>query len=135
MNKNKTEGYVIAAWVTLMLLIGIITNLGDSDKAVSGGGVTSTGSGKGGTTTSTGTGGNVKSKNGAAGTKQAGNTGKRNSSSKSKSKAQENSYDAGYDDVYDNGDYDYDRYDRDGEYADGVDDALEDYYDEYGEDW
>ena len=29
------------------------------------------------------------------------------------------------------GDYDYDRYDRDSDYADGVDDAM----DEYGEDW
>ena len=31
----------------------------------------------------------------------------------------------------DDGDYDYDRYDRDSDYADGVDDAM----DEYGEDW
>jgi len=29
------------------------------------------------------------------------------------------------------GDYDYDRYDRDSDYADGVDDAM----DEFGEDW
>ena len=29
------------------------------------------------------------------------------------------------------GDYDYDRYHRDSDYADGVDDAM----DEYGEDW
>ena len=28
-------------------------------------------------------------------------------------------------------DYDYDRYDRDSDYADGVDDAM----DEFGEDW
>ena len=40
------------------------------------------------------------------------------------------SYD-GYDDIYMDGDYDYDRYDRDSDYADGVDDAM----DEYGEDW
>ena len=37
----------------------------------------------------------------------------------------------GYDDIYMDGDYDYDRYDRDSDYADGVDDAM----DEYGEDW
>ena len=37
----------------------------------------------------------------------------------------------GYDDIYMDGDYDYDRYDRDRDYADGVDDAM----DEYGEDW
>lgn len=36
------------------------------------------------------------------------------------------SYDDGYDDVYMDGDYDYDRYNRDSDYADGVDDAMED---------
>ena len=42
-----------------------------------------------------------------------------------------NSYDDGYDDIYMDGDYDYDRYDRDSDYADGVDDAM----DEFEEDW
>ena len=32
-------------------------------------------------------------------------------------------YDAGYDDVMEGDDYDWDRYRRDSEYADGVDDA------------
>ena len=41
------------------------------------------------------------------------------------------SYDDGYDDIYMDGDYDYDRYDRDSDYADGVDDAME----EFDEDW
>lgn len=41
------------------------------------------------------------------------------------------SYDEGYDDIYMDGDYDYDRYDNDSDYADGVDDAME----ESGEDW
>lgn len=41
------------------------------------------------------------------------------------------SYDDGYDDVYMDGDYDYNRYNRDSNYADGVDDAM----DEFGEDW
>lgn len=41
------------------------------------------------------------------------------------------SYDDGYDDIYMEGDYDYDRYDRDSDYADGVDDAM----DEFDEDW
>mgnify|MGYP000591662576 CR=1 FL=1 len=36
-----------------------------------------------------------------------------------------------YDDIYMDGDYDYDRYDRDSDYADGVDAAM----DELGEDW
>ena len=41
------------------------------------------------------------------------------------------SYDDGYDDIYMDGDYDYDRYDMDSDYADGVDDAM----DEFEEDW
>ena len=41
------------------------------------------------------------------------------------------SYDDGYDDIYMDGDYDYDRYERDSDYADGVDDAM----DEDEEDW
>lgn len=35
-------------------------------------------------------------------------------------------YDAGYEDVYDNDDFDLDRYNSDRDYADGVDDAMED---------
>lgn len=41
------------------------------------------------------------------------------------------SYDDGYDDIYMDGDYDYDRYESDSDYADGVDDAM----DEFEEDW
>lgn len=41
------------------------------------------------------------------------------------------SFKDGYDDIYMDGDYDYDRYDRDSDYADGVDDAM----DEFDEDW
>lgn len=52
---------------------------------------------------------------------------KKNSSGKSTY----DSYDDGYDDIYMDGDYDYDRYDSDSDYADGVDDAM----DETGEDW
>lgn len=45
------------------------------------------------------------------------------------------SYDDGYDDIFMNGDYDYDRYDKDRGYADGVDDAIDEYEEEFGEDW
>lgn len=45
------------------------------------------------------------------------------------------SYDDGYDDVYMEGDYDEDRYNRDSDYADGVDDAIEDDYEEGDGDW
>ena len=45
------------------------------------------------------------------------------------------SYDDGYDGVYMDGDYDVDRYNNNSDYADGVDDAIENEY-EYGEgDW
>ena len=37
-----------------------------------------------------------------------------------------NSYDEGYEDVYEDDDYDWDRYWSDSDYADGVDDAMED---------
>lgn len=36
------------------------------------------------------------------------------------------SYDEGYEDIYDNEDYDMDRYNNDSEYASGVDDAMDD---------
>lgn len=42
-----------------------------------------------------------------------------------------NSYDDGYDDIYMDDDYDYDRYYKDSDYADGVDDAMDD----LDEDW
>ena len=45
------------------------------------------------------------------------------------------SYDEGYDSVYEDDDYDLDRYDRDQDYADGVEDAISDYEDEFGEEW
>ena len=43
----------------------------------------------------------------------------------SKKKNYYNSYDDGYDSIYDDGDYDDYRYDRDSDYADGVDDAMD----------
>jgi hypothetical protein len=47
------------------------------------------------------------------------------SNSKYNSSHSHDSYDSGYDDVYMDGDYDQDRYDRDDDYATGVDDAIE----------
>ncbi len=43
------------------------------------------------------------------------------------------SYDKGFDDVLENEDYDWDRYDSDMDYASGVDDAMGDSCD--GGDW
>ena len=61
---------------------------------------------------------------------------KKNSSTKSSSKKSNpyKNYDEGYDDVYMDDDCDLDRYNKDRDYADGVDDAEED-EEEYGEDW
>jgi len=47
-------------------------------------------------------------------------------SSKPSSSSWMDSYDEGYEDVYYDEDYDQDRYDRDSDYAAGVDDAMED---------
>ena len=52
------------------------------------------------------------------------------SGTKKSTTTKKSTYDS-YDDIYMDGDYDYDRYDRDSDYADGVDDAM----DEYGEAW
>lgn len=46
--------------------------------------------------------------------------------SKYNSSHSHDSYDSGYDDVYMDGDYDQNRYDRDDDYATGVDDAIDD---------
>ena len=53
----------------------------------------------------------------------------------SRSASYDDSYDSGYDAVMDDDDYDWDRYQNDVDYASGVDDAMEDYDDEYGEEW
>lgn len=63
------------------------------------------------------------------------NSNKSNSSSSyhssSGSSSSSSSYDEAYDDYYYDGDYDTDRYEEDQDYADGIDDAM----DEYGDDW
>ena len=58
------------------------------------------------------------------------NSSTKKSSTGTSSSKKSNIYDS-YDDIYMDGDYDYDRYDRDSGYADGVDDAM----DEFDEDW
>ena len=53
------------------------------------------------------------------------------SSSSSKKSYSQKTYDDGYDDVYNDGEPDWDRYYTDDHYAAGADDAM----DEYGDDW
>jgi hypothetical protein len=79
----------------------------------------STGSTNKSTTTSTGS-------TSKSSTKSSSSSTSKSSSSKS---SYSNSYDEGYEAIYDDDDYDIDRYNSDSDYADGVDDAMED------EDW
>ena len=74
----------------------------------------------------TGTSSTNKNTTGTSNTKKN-NTG----TSSSKKNNPYNSYDDGYDDIYMDDDYDYDRYYKDSDYADGVDDAMDD----LDEDW
>lgn len=61
---------------------------------------------------------------------------RKNSSSSGSSKYRtRDSYDDGYEAVYDEDDYDEDRYSEDDDYASGVDDAMEDLVDEGEFDW
>jgi hypothetical protein len=82
-----------------------------------------------------GTSGSASASSGAAAgkTQNSGNSGKtqnsgsgKNSSSKKKTVYDQDSYDAGYEDVYLDYDYDEERYRTDDDYARGVDDAMDD---------
>lgn len=46
-----------------------------------------------------------------------------------------NSYDDGYEDAFEDGDFDYVRYSKDSLYADGVEDGFDDAYEDGGGDW
>ena len=59
----------------------------------------------------------------SSGSSKSSSTSKNSTSSK---KDSYKSYDEGYEDVYENEDYDWDRYYSDDDYADGVDDAMDD---------
>lgn len=60
---------------------------------------------------------------------------KYSSSSKSSKSYKYDTYDDGYEDVYENEDYDTDRYNKDNDYANGVDDAMDDLEEEGELDW
>lgn len=92
----------------------------------------SSGSSSYGSTSKSSSSGASKSTTSKSNTTGKSTTGKSSTTSKSSgSKNYVDSYDDGYDDILMDGDYDYDRYDRDSGYADGVDDAI----DELGGDW
>ena len=70
---------------------------------------------------------------GSSGT--SGSSNNSSSGSKSHSSTYHDNYDDGYNDIYEEDDYDWDRYQTDQEYANGVDDAMEDADEEFGDDW
>ena len=72
--------------------------------------------------------GGSSSYNSSSSTKSSGSSsssGYTSSSKKSSYSSSYNSYDDGYEDVYENDDYDWDRYYSDDDYAAGVDDAMD----------
>ena len=58
-----------------------------------------------------------------------------NTSNKKKKESGSDAYDEGYDDIYFNEDYDADRYHEDPDYANGVDNAMDDAEDDFGDEW
>ena len=80
--------------------------------------------------TSSSTGSTVSSSTSSKSTETSGTFSSSSSSGKSSlsntSSSAHSSYDDGYDDIYEDDGYDLDRYYQDDDYADGVDDAMED---------
>ena len=86
----------------------------------------STGSGSTKSNSSTGSGSAKSSVSSSSSSKNYSSTKSSSSGSSSSNHKYYNSYDDGYDDIYENDDYDEDRYNSDPDYAAGVDDAMED---------
>ena len=123
------EGLVsILIFIAVLYIIGSIGNKKESDTAsYSHSRYSSSYSTK--STTGSGSSYNSSTKKNTTGTSSTNKNTTGTSSSKKNNPY--NSYDDGYDDVYMDDDYDYDRYYKDGDYADGVDDAMDD----LDEDW
>lgn len=96
-----------------------------SSKRRSSSGASSTGSSSGSTSSS------YRSKSKSTTSGSSSYSSKKKSFGSSRKYKTQDSYDEGYDDIYLDDDYDSDRYDTDSDYADGVDDAM----DEFEEDW
>ena len=68
---------------------------------------------------------NLSSSNHSGSDNTSNGTSNNKSTTSKKTYSSYDSYDEGYEDVYDNDDYDWERYYNDREYADGVDDAMD----------
>lgn len=123
------EGLVsILIFIAVLYIIGSIGNKKESDTAsYSHSRYSSSYSTK--STTGSGSSYNSSTKKNTTGTSSTNKNTTGTSSSKKNNPY--NSYDDGYDDIYMDDDYDYDRYYKDSDYADGVDDAMDD----LDEDW
>ena len=75
----------------------------------------------------------AKKNNQSSNSSSSASSSKSSYSASSKHRTQD-TYDDGYEAVYEDGDYDMDRYYDDDDYASGVDDAMDD-LEEEGEDW
>lgn len=116
-NNQKSAGYAILGVIIVFAIIGFFVSLTEKeDPKCAFAGCDNTVSTEGGYCYQHNTPG--KRRKAAYGTSS--------SNSKYNSSHSHDSYDSGYDDVYMDGDYDQDRYDRDDDYATGVDDAIED---------
>lgn len=135
MRDNSPLGDIIAMIIVVAGVIwfaGAIIDANEPYKSSSSYYGKSSGSSSYGSTSKSSSSGASKSTTSKSNTTGKSTTGKSSTTSKSGgSKNYVDSYDDGYDDILMDGDYDYDRYDRDSGYADGVDDAI----DELGGEW
>ena len=116
-NNQKSAGYAILGVIIVFAIIGFFVSLTEKeDPKCAFAGCDNTVSTEGG----------YCYQHNTPGKRRKATYGTSSSNSKYNSSHSHDSYDSGYDDVYMDGDYDQDRYDRDDDYATGVDDAIED---------
>lgn len=131
MNQKSSFAEGLVTFLIVIAVLYIIGSIGNKKESDTAGYSHSRYSSSYSTKSTTGSGSsyNSSTKKNTTGTS---NTKKNNTGTSSTKKTNPyNSYDDGYDDVYMDGDYDYDRYYKDSDYADGVDDAMDD----LDEDW
>lgn len=131
MNQKSSFAEGLVTFLIVIAVIYIIGSIGNKKESDTAGYSHSRYSSSYSTKSTTGSGSsyNSSTKKNTTGTS---NTNKNTTGTSSTKKTNPyNSYDDGYDDIYMDGDYDYDRYYKDSDYADGVDDAMDD----LDEDW
>ncbi|MBQ4284153.1 MAG: hypothetical protein IJB96_09530 [Lachnospira sp.] len=138
MGRRNDYSGIIAAFVTVgvVLFIGLIISAG-KERCISAGCDNEVSSGSSycylhkrysGTSSYKSNSSKYKDSSSSSSSKKTNTTssGSKSSSKKNTYSNPYSSYDKGYEDVYDGDDYDWDRYYSDDDYADGVDDAMDD---------